>query len=77
MRRLLGYKITFIFIFLSINLYSQSSFVDSLFSSKGEQYFSLTSSRDINLNKLSKIISIDHKTNDQTIFAYANKKYKI
>ena len=73
MRRLLDYKILLIFIFLSINLISQSSFVDSLFSSRGEQYFSISNSRDIDINNLSKLISIDHKTNAQTIFAYANK----
>ena len=74
MRRLLNYKIIFILIILSNSFLSQVGFVDSLFSTKGEQYFSLRNSREINLNKLSKLISIDHKTNAQTIFAYANKE---
>ena len=73
MGRLIAYKILFIFSFLSINFHSQSSFVDSLFSSRGEQYFSIPNSRDIDIDNLSKLISIDHKTNSQTIFAYANK----
>ena len=74
MRRLLNFRIILIFTIITNNLYSQNSFVDSLFNSKGEQYFSFNNSREINLNQISKLISIDHKTNDQTIFAYANKK---
>ena len=74
MKNFLNYKIIFICAIVSNNYFCQSSFVDSLFSSKGEQYFSFVNAKEINLNKLSKLFSIDHKTNTDTIFAYANKK---
>ena len=51
---------------------SQNSLVDSLFRKKGEQYFLSISPK--NINVVSKIISIDHKSNAQKIYAYANKK---
>ena len=54
------------------NFFSQISLVDSLFSYKGEQYFSFDPPKSI--NTISKIISIDHKSNSQKIYAYANKK---
>ena len=54
------------------SFFSQNSIVDSLFSIKGEQYFSFDLPK--NINTVSKIISIDHKSNSQKIYAYANKK---
>ena len=54
------------------SFFSQNSFVDSLFLYKGEQYFSFDPPK--NINTVSKIISIDHKSNSQKIYAYANKK---
>ncbi len=54
------------------SFFSQNSLVDSLFSTKGEQYFSFDPPK--NINAVSKIISIDHKSNSHKIYAYANKK---
>ena len=54
------------------SFFSQNSLVDSLFLYKGEQYFSFDPPK--NINTVSKIISIDHKSNSQKIYAYSNKK---
>ena len=58
---------------LLIPFFSFSQNVDDLFSKKGEIYFSFEYENKNQLNKLSAIISIDHKTNDKIAYAYANK----
>ena len=58
--------------FLPSSCFAQS--IADLFSEKGEVYFSFDYSSKNQLNQLSKIISIDHKTNASTAYAYANKK---
>ena len=58
--------------FVVNSFFSQISLLDSLFRNKGEQYFSFDPPKNINI--VSKIISIDHKSNAQKIYAYANKK---
>ena len=57
------------------NVYSQVSknYVDSIFEKKGEQYFSFDNNNQIDLSYVSKLISIDHKSNENMIYAYANK----
>ena len=52
-------------------IFSQYDYLDSLFVNKGEIYFSLNTPK--NKTGISKIISIDHKTNSKKTFAYANK----
>ncbi|MAO71112.1 MAG: hypothetical protein CMD02_01210 [Flavobacteriales bacterium] len=64
-------KILFFIVFPLISL-SQSD--DKLFSESGEIYFSFQYESKDQLNELSKIISLDHKTNSHNAFAYANKK---
>ena len=62
---------------LLLCLFSQSWFsqqLSNLFSEKGEVYFSFDYPGKSKLNSLSKIISIDHKTNTSRVYAYANKK---
>ena len=59
--------LTFSFSFV----FSQNDYLDSLFVKKGEIYFSLNTPK--NKTGISKIISIDHKTNSKKTFAYANK----
>ena len=48
--------------------------VNELFSKRGEIYFSFKYKYKNQLDDISKIISIDHKTNAEIAFAYANKK---
>jgi hypothetical protein len=48
--------------------------VNSIFKEKGEIYFSFKYKNRNQLNKLSKIISLDHKIQKDSAFAYANKK---
>ena len=48
--------------------------VNSIFKEKGEIYFAFKYKNRNQLNKLSKIISIDHKIQKDSAFAYANKK---
>ena len=59
----------------SSNMYSQVSenYIDSIFDKRGEQYFSFEIDNKIDLSIISKLISIDHKSNQNTIYAYANK----
>ncbi|MGY8951496.1 MAG: M14 family zinc carboxypeptidase, partial [Flavobacteriales bacterium] len=64
-------KILFLLLIPSL-VFSQN--IDALFSEKGEIYFSFQYDTKNQLNKLSKIISIDHKTNADLAFAYANQK---
>ncbi len=47
--------------------------IDDLFTDRGEIYFSFEYKNKSQLNELSKIISIDHKTTDAMAYAYANK----
>ena len=64
-------KITFL---LLIPFLSFSQDIDNLFTEKGEIYFSFQYDTKHQLNELSEIISIDHKTNADLAFAYANQK---
>jgi len=48
--------------------------IEGLFSEKGEVYFSFEYKNNTQLNEISNIVSIDHKTNNELAFAYANKK---
>ena len=48
--------------------------INTLFKEKGEIYFSFKYKNRNQLNKLSKIISLDHKIKKDSAFAYANKK---
>jgi len=48
--------------------------IDDLFSEKGEIYFSFEYTNKSQLNQISDIVSIDHKTNSELAYAYANKK---
>jgi hypothetical protein len=52
-------------------IFSQN--VDEIFKSSGEIYFSFYYKNKKQLDKLSNIISIDHKTNREIAYAYANK----
>ena len=56
---------------LPFTVISQS--IDDIFLDKGEVYFSFEYEDKEALDKLSKIISIDHNTNSEIAFAYANK----
>ena len=64
-------KILLILIIPSIG-YSQN--IEDLFSKRGEIYFSFEYDNRNQLNTISDIVSIDHKTNNELAFAYANKK---
>ncbi len=59
---------------LLIPYLSLSQDINEIFSKKGEVNFSFKYKNKQQLNELSKIISIDHKTNAHTAYAYANKK---
>ena len=48
--------------------------IDDLFSENGEIYFSFEYINKSQLNQISDVVSIDHKTNSEIAFAYANKK---
>ena len=62
-----------ILLLLLLPYISLSQNIDDLFSEKGEVYFSFQYKNKSQLNNLSKIISIDHKTTDEIAYAYANK----
>ena len=47
--------------------------INDLFSEKGEIYFSFQYKNKLQLNMISDIVSIDHKTNADLAYAYANK----
>ena len=63
-----------ILLLLFIPVFSFSQNMDNLFFEKGEVYFSFEYENKHQLNALSEIVSIDHKTNAEMAFAYANKK---
>ena len=63
-----------ILILLLIPFISFSQNTDDLFSERGEVYFSFQYENRNQLNKISDIVSIDHKTTDKIAYAYANKK---
>ena len=63
-----------ILLILFLPLISFSQNIDKLFHKRGEINFSFKYNNKIQLNKISDIISIDHKTNSHTAYAYANKK---
>ena len=62
-----------LFFLLSIPLFGLSQNIDNLFITKGEVYFSFEYKDKHELDKLSKIISIDHEKNADIAYAYANK----
>ena len=62
-----------ILLLLLIPFLGFSQNIDDLFTDKGEIYFSFEYENKNQLNEFSKLISIDHKTNDEIAYAYANK----
>jgi len=48
--------------------------MDEIFNGRGEVYFRFANSNQADIHFLTKIISIDHKTSADWIYAYANKK---
>ena len=65
-------KIILLLIFIPSVTFSQN--IDDIFINKGEVYFSFNYESIHQLNKLSKIISIDHETTRDIAYAYANRK---
>ena len=63
-----------ILLLVLIPFFGFSQNIDNLFIEKGEIYFSFQYDTKHQLNELSEIISIDHKTNAELAFAYANQK---
>ena len=63
-----------LFFLILFPLISFSQNIDKFFTESGEIYFSFKYENKNELNELSKIISLDHKTNSFKAFAYANKK---
>ena len=59
---------------LLIPILSFGQSIDHLFSEKGEIYFSFQYKNKLQLNMISNIVSIDHKTNTDLAYAYANQK---
>jgi len=58
---------------LLIPFFGFSQNINDLFSEKGEIYFSFQYKNKLQLNMISDIVSIDHKTNADLAYAYANK----
>ncbi len=58
---------------LLIPILSFGQSIDHLFTEKGEIYFSFQYKNKLQLNMISDIVSIDHKTNADLAYAYANK----
>jgi len=63
-----------IFFLLLIPFFGFSQNINDLFSKKGEIYFSFQYKNKLQLNMISEIVSIDHKTNAYLAYAYANSK---
>jgi len=61
----------FLFIFFPLSLVSQS--IDEIFLTKNEIYFSFEYQKKSELDKYSKLISLDHRIDKNTAYAYANK----
>ncbi|MBM3436185.1 MAG: hypothetical protein FJY07_08245, partial [Bacteroidetes bacterium] len=61
---------------ISASIFSQKNlqYPGDEFHKRGEVYFRFENSVKINLNEIPKIISVDHATTDQWIYAYASKK---
>ena len=59
---------------LLIPILSFGQSIDHLFTEKGEIYFSFQYKNKLQLNMISDIVSIDHKTNADLAYAYANQK---
>ena len=66
--------IRIILCFILIPFISFSQDINDLFSNRGEVYFSFQYKNKNQLDAISDLISIDHKTNAEIAFAYANKK---
>ena len=62
-----------ILLLLLIPFFGFSQNINDLFAEKGEVYFSFQYKNKIQLNMISDIVSIDHKTNADFAYAYANK----
>ena len=61
-----------ILLFFPLSIVCQN--IDKIFLKKNEVYFSFNYEKKSQLDRLSKIISLDHKIEKTTAFAYANKK---
>ena len=61
-----------ILLFFPLSIVCQN--IDKIFFKKNEVYFSFNYEKKSQLDKLSKIISLDHKIEKTTAYAYANKK---
>ena len=66
-------RLYIIFILLCSSLFGFSQNIDEIFGNSGVIYFSFDFDSKKELNQLSKFISIDHKTNPEKAYAYANK----
>jgi hypothetical protein len=63
-----------ILLLLLIPFLGISQNIDELFIERGEVYFSFEYKNKNQLNTISDIVSVDHKTNAETAYAYANKQ---
>lgn len=63
-----------VFLILNFFISFHSQEINKLFLQKGEVYFSFDYKNKSQLNQLSNIISVDHKTNKTIAYAYANKQ---
>ena len=61
-----------ILLFFPLSIFCQN--IDKIFFKKNEVYFSFNYEKKSQLDRLSKIISLDHKIEKTTAYAYANKK---
>jgi predicted deacylase len=68
------YLLALVFSVLTTGLTGQINLSDSLFRHGREVYFRLANDGRLNTEQITRIISIDHKTSHDTIYAYANKK---
>ena len=62
-----------ILLLVLIPFFGFSQNINDLFTEKGEIYFSFKYKNKLQLNMISEIISIDHKTNADLAYAYANQ----
>ena len=65
-------RIVFLLLLIPYVIFSQN--IDELFTKRGEIYFSFKYKNKRELNTISNVVSIDHKTNAELAYAYANKK---